>query len=130
MKSTNLHACLILMDIDHFKQFNVLHGHPVGDFVIAEFARILQSIGKRTTAARWGGEEFLILVPGASAQDGVNLAEHLRLTIELNPFIFEGEPLHVTASFGVAVLDLAEANALMKAYRDADEALLRMKPIE
>lgn len=90
----------ILIDIDRFKNVNDTFGHAVGDTTLIHLADIIRR-GIRTTdrAFRWGGEEFLILAVGTSADGGVVLAENLRRKVAAEPF---ETVLHITASFGVA----------------------------
>jgi len=90
---------IILLDLDHFKQVNDVHGHLVGDEVLVSTARILTANTRITdTVGRWGGEEFLIIVPNAGLGDAARLAEKLRSGIETHDFPTVGK---LTASFGV-----------------------------
>jgi diguanylate cyclase (GGDEF)-like protein len=91
---------MILCDIDHFKQVNDRHGHSVGDQVLVEFCRRVQRCLRGSDQlGRWGGEEFLILVPQGTAAGAAVLAEKLRVALAEQPI----EPVgRVTASFGVA----------------------------
>jgi diguanylate cyclase (GGDEF)-like protein len=91
---------LILFDIDHFKRVNDTHGHPVGDEVLRHVVRRCEVLlRKEDVFARWGGEEFLVLVRGAREGGGVHVAESLRMAIAATPV----DPVGiVTASFGVA----------------------------
>jgi diguanylate cyclase (GGDEF)-like protein len=90
---------IILLDLDHFKQVNDVHGHLVGDEVLVSTAKILTT-NTRTcdTVGRWGGEEFLIVVPNANLSNAARLAEKLRGEIEAHDFPTAGK---ITASFGV-----------------------------
>jgi len=91
---------LILFDIDHFKRVNDSHGHAVGDEVLRQVARRCESLLRHEDVfARWGGEEFLVMVRGAREDGGAHVAESLRAAISSLPI----EPVGiVTASFGVA----------------------------
>lgn len=90
----------ILMDLDHFKTINDHQGHGRGDHALRETGRLLRArVRSSDTAARWGGEEFLILCPNTTADQAANLAEALRQAIEDHDF--ETDP-PLTASFGVA----------------------------
>jgi diguanylate cyclase (GGDEF)-like protein/PAS domain S-box-containing protein len=92
--------CLILCDVDHFKTINDRHGHHCGDQVLIAFtARIQQQLRSSDAFGRWGGEEFLILVPHSSAAAALSLARKLCQLIAASPFPQAGR---VTASFGVA----------------------------
>ncbi|WP_175483179.1 GGDEF domain-containing protein [Salinihabitans flavidus] len=111
--STEIHnACInegtgytvLLMDLDHFKQLNDTHGHPAGDFVLREFARICQS-GLRgdDILARWGGEEFIVLLPRTDRITGRAIAERLQTTVAGFAFRFTEETvLRQTVSIGLA----------------------------
>lgn len=93
---------LILCDIDNFKQINDQHGHGVGDAVLCQFSDVMRCNTRASdTLARWGGEEFALLMPLADTDQGVAVAEKLRLSLEQTEFNAVG---HVTASFGVAML--------------------------
>ena len=94
---------IILLDLDHFKQVNDMHGHLVGDEVLVNTARILTANTRSTdTVGRWGGEEFLIVVPNADLGDAARLAEKLRSGIEAHDFPTVGK---LTASFGVTCFE-------------------------
>ena len=91
---------LILMDVDHFKQVNDNFGHLIGDQVIIQLSAIISATLRETDVlARWGGEEFTILVPNCDDACGLRLAEKLRALIEIAEFPDVGK---VTCSFGVA----------------------------
>jgi diguanylate cyclase (GGDEF)-like protein len=93
-------AALVLFDIDHFKRINDRHGHPAGDAVLIEVGRRCAArLGRDDIFARWGGEEFLVLVRGTREDGGLSAAEHLRRAVCELPI----EPVGtVSASFGVA----------------------------
>lgn len=97
-------ACLILMDIDHFKQINDTHGHLIGDIVLQETARIIRnSVRNSDLVARFGGEEFAVITPGDSIESALALAERIRVNLAREPIVLaDGQKLNVTASFGVA----------------------------
>ena len=97
-------ACLILMDIDHFKQINDTHGHLVGDIVIKEIARVIRnSVRNSDLVARFGGEEFAVITPGDNIESALALAERIRANLAREPIVVaDGQQLKVTASFGVA----------------------------
>lgn len=91
---------VILVDLDHFKRVNDTWGHLAGDVVLQEVSQILkEEIGSTHTVGRWGGEEFLIIMPFSNEKDGKLLAEKIRMKIEKHSF---SEAKHITASFGVA----------------------------
>ncbi|NDY55722.1 diguanylate cyclase [Desulfovibrio sulfodismutans] len=95
--------CLILADIDEFKRINDTMGHDVGDQVLAKAAnRLRKNLRHEDVAARWGGEEFLILATACTLEKGVILAEKLRAVVEGRPIRVGEAALNVTMTFGVA----------------------------
>lgn len=120
---------VIFLDIDHFKRVNDDHGHPLGDKVLAAVAKNIAS-GLRDTdvAARFGGEEFVVVTPHTGLSGATDVAQRLIKAIEAHPFDLPGAPggLRITCSAGVASLDesAADAAALLDA---ADKSLYRAK---
>lgn len=99
--------CLLIIDVDHFKAINDRFGHQVGDLVIVEVAGLLtDGLRKSDLLARWGGDEFLVMLPHTSAQEASDLAERLRRSIAGHGFPVVPQ---VTGSFGVAVLQPEES---------------------
>ncbi|SDD71260.1 diguanylate cyclase (GGDEF) domain-containing protein [Cupriavidus sp. YR651] len=98
-------VCLILMDLDHFKRINDRFGHPAGDAVLRDIADLIRShVSAPDVPARFGGEEFAILMPATHGARALALAETLRLTIAAHTIrLSGGARLEVTASFGVAM---------------------------
>jgi diguanylate cyclase (GGDEF)-like protein len=96
---------LVIMDIDHFKSFNDTHGHQKGDEVLAVTAGILQeNIRVNDIACRYGGEEFIVILPGTISEGASVLAEKIRFTLEEESQGRTG--LKITASFGVSTFNL------------------------
>jgi diguanylate cyclase (GGDEF)-like protein len=95
---------LVLCDLDDFKEVNDRHGHLAGDDVLRELATVLQdTVRTIDIAARWGGEEFALILTGTDAAGGAQLAERARAALENRTILTqEGVPVRVTASFGVA----------------------------
>ena len=95
---------VVVVDLDDFKRVNDEHGHPVGDTALRELARVLQRCVREVdVAARWGGEEFLLVLPGTDALGAVRLSERIREYLEERTLVTpEGVPVSMTASFGVA----------------------------
>lgn len=115
---------VIFTDIDFFKEVNDRHGHKTGDLTLQWFAQTLQSeLRKVDTVSRFGGEEFLILLPATPSKDAVLTAEKLRARIASNPCPETGEPL--TASFGVAAITLNDNGESL--VERADRGLYRSK---
>ncbi len=95
---------IIMLDIDRFKQVNDTYGHVMGDQVLKEVAgRIQRSIREYDFVGRYGGEEFLIIMPCASLDETAALAERIRVAIREMPFSFAEHTLHITASLGIAI---------------------------
>jgi diguanylate cyclase (GGDEF)-like protein len=117
---------LLLLDVDHFKQFNDRHGHQAGDEVLRGVGRILaESAREQDFVARYGGEEFAILVPDVALDEAQLAAEHFRSAVEAGKFEYEGLQLQVTASFGLA--EAAAGQAPETLIQRADEALYAAK---
>jgi diguanylate cyclase (GGDEF)-like protein len=120
-------VCLIIADLDDFKHVNDRYGHPFGDVVLQEFANVLRATARETdVAARWGGEEFALVLPGTDADGGVEFAERVRQIFEAQANrAADGLDVQVTASFGVAAFpEAAGHDALIEA---ADGALYAAK---
>ncbi|HAO39480.1 MAG: GGDEF domain-containing protein [Afipia sp.] len=121
-------ACLILMDIDHFKSINDRYGHLEGDHVLKETVRrVRPMLGQNDIFARFGGEEFVILIPGHDLSEANALAKRIRAALETNEIVLSsGAVLTVTASFGVARGNLGQF-AWRRLVEAADAALYRAK---
>ena len=105
-------GALFLIDIDHFKTVNDRHGHAAGDRVLVEIARRLAGVlRERDLVARWGGEEFLVMVDAMPADEAVVLARRLMAALESGPVVVDGQAIPVTASIGFAVFPLAGKSA-------------------
>lgn len=115
---------VILCDLDHFKQINDLYGHDIGDSVLVNFANCLRnSLRQSDVYARWGGEEFIILLPHASADEARIAAQKL---CDLVPGCSgKKNNLKVSASFGVA--QLSEYDSAEELLKRADQALYQAK---
>ncbi|BDA84472.1 PleD family two-component system response regulator [Aureimonas sp. SA4125] len=97
---------VLMADIDHFKRINDGWGHDAGDRVLKEFAaRLKHSLRASDLACRFGGEEFVVLMPEADGRTAQLIAERLRSMVADQPFDISGESISVTVSVGVAVLD-------------------------
>jgi diguanylate cyclase (GGDEF)-like protein len=116
---------VVLADLDGFKDVNDEHGHAVGDEVLRTFAEVLrETLRESDVAGRWGGEEFLLLLPGADEEGAAQLAERVR--VGLVERSIPGAPgLRVTASFGVA--EHASGSDAEQLVAAADGALYRAK---
>ena len=111
-------------DLDHFKKLNDVHGHDAGDNAIRLFSEALRATLRPTDLfARWGGEEFLIVLPGSTMHDSVRVLDRLRERLKHR--VDNGNGPKFTASFGVS--DSSMANDFETIVHRADEALLRAK---
>jgi diguanylate cyclase (GGDEF)-like protein len=108
---------IILIDIDHFKQVNDVHGHQIGDQILIDIAKILTVNTRETdTIGRWGGEEFLVICPQTDAAGVAKLAETLRRKMEQHVFpVIENK----TASFGVTTYRPGDQQKDMVSRADA-----------
>lgn len=118
---------LVVADLDDFKRINDLHGHEAGDDVLREFASVLRlTLRESDFPGRWGGEEFVLLLPGTNAEGGVQLAERVRAALRERSFHGrDGAVFGVTSSFGVAQLQPGEGDRRL--FGEADRALYQAK---
>jgi two-component system, cell cycle response regulator len=117
----------LMLDIDHFKRINDVHGHLAGDYVLKEVARLIQQrIRRDEVLARYGGEEFAIILPETTLEGACALAEGLREKIEESRFVFQGEIIRVTISIGAAIL-VEDHRASLDLIKKADEKLYEAK---
>jgi diguanylate cyclase len=117
---------LAMLDLDHFKRINDNYGHLAGDKVLKIIASVLHKRLRGTDfIARFGGEEFVLLMPSTVPANGKKLLETLRAAIEACPFHFRGEPVTVTLSIGLAAFRAGEHSDLV--LKRADQALYRAK---
>ncbi|MGS2721265.1 GGDEF domain-containing protein [Paraglaciecola aestuariivivens] len=125
----NLKLSLLLVDVDHFKTFNDNYGHLLGDACLVHVADIINQTSKRKTdlAARFGGEEFVLLLVEKEPQDAVDIAEQLRKSIEAQPFVSEGKSYPVTASIGVSSIQPDHKMDPRQLIEQADLALYKAK---
>lgn len=119
---------LVMLDIDHFKQFNDVHGHEAGDTVLVATARLIsEHFREADVICRLGGEEFVVIMPGASAEQATEAVERMLDAMRRHCFIHGGEALgYVSLSCGVASYP-AHANDPLELVRLADQALYRAK---
>lgn len=102
-----LALCLVMFDIDHFKQTNDKFGHQAGDYVLKETCSLIKNkmIRSQDALGRYGGEEFALVLRETPLRIAVEVAERIRSTIEKHSFIFDGKSIPVTISMGVVSLD-------------------------
>jgi diguanylate cyclase (GGDEF)-like protein len=121
------HYCLILFDLDFFKRINDSHGHRAGDIVLKEAVRRAQiELRPYDVLGRYGGEEFMVLLPGCELRAGAVVAERLRKCFADSPFDVDKIQLEVTASFGI-VCSSQPHSSLEMLVDAADSALYRAK---
>jgi diguanylate cyclase (GGDEF)-like protein len=113
----------MLLDIDHFKQVNDQYGHLVGDTVLQEVAAILtKETRARDIVGRWGGEEFMVVLPNAGNGRALEIAESIRMAIKNH---FFGKAGHITISIGVC--EVSEKLRTLEVIDLADRALYKAK---
>jgi diguanylate cyclase len=117
---------LAMLDLDHFKRINDNYGHLAGDKVLKIIASVLRKRLRGTDfIARFGGEEFVLLMPSTVPSAGLKLLESLRASIEACPFHFKGEPVTITVSIGMSAFRPGEHGD--QVLKRADQALYRAK---
>jgi len=115
-----------MIDLDHFKTINDRFGHPTGDDVLRNVADLMErSVRQTDRVARFGGEEFMLLLPDTSAADALHLANKLRQKLADTPIASIGAP--VTASMGLACMPAGKTLALDTLLRQTDQALYQAK---
>jgi two-component system cell cycle response regulator len=119
---------LMFLDIDHFKRINDVHGHPAGDHVLVELAKIAHgALRNEDIFCRYGGEEFAVISRGTELGDAQALAERLRRAIEEHAFSYDGKSIPVTISVGVARAPRAGVGSPAEFIALADETMYAAK---
>jgi len=119
---------IILVDIDYFKKVNDSHGHMVGDQVIIKVAQTLkENLRNSDLLCRWGGEEFMMLLPKCKLADAQLLAEKIRLQIEQQTLVIEGNKITITASFGLC--EYTDGASQSDVFEQVDKALYSAKSL-
>jgi len=120
---------LVLVDIDYFKNINDQFGHDIGDEVLIALSRVFESaVREQDIVSRWGGEEFLILLPATAQADAFEQAERLRQLLDSDSLQIERYPHRITASFGVCEFNPEENLEFL--LKQADIALYKAKAME
>ena len=126
----NHNLCLIMADIDHFKNINDTYGHLAGNQVIKNVAQFLQEFLRNSdSVARYGGEEFAIILPGISESDALIVAERLREAIACMRIEYENYAISVSLSFGISFLKTNKNVSKIELIKEADSALYQAKGI-
>ncbi len=125
MRRENRPIGVVMTDVDHFKSFNDRYGHDVGDQVLRLVGQCLAaSVRGGDYFGRWGGEEFLLVLPGADIIQSAEVAERCRMLLESQRLrTKDGRVLHVTASFGAAATEGASRDDIMTLVQQADKAM-------
>lgn len=121
-------VAVALFDVDHFKHVNDSFGHDTGDAVLRGLTQVVKGrIRESDILSRWGGEEFILLLPSTDALGAANLCERLRSALEAHEWHSYAAGLRVTASFGFAVVDVPCPSQVETLLKEADAALYRAK---
>jgi len=128
-RRNGLPMCLLMLDVDHFKNVNDTYGHLSGDRVLRQIAKtLIERTRAQDQVVRFGGEEFLVIVPDTDVDGALTLAETLRTSIENVAFVTEeGKAINVTVSIGVSQLRASGSQQPEKLIALADQALYRAK---
>lgn len=121
---------VLILDIDHFKSINDRYGHLAGDQVLRQFSSVIRKmVSKKTLCFRYGGEEFIILIPQGTLTDAIETADYLREVIVHTPFVIsEDESIEITTSIGIA-LKTETTQDYTKIIEHADQALYEAKEL-
>ncbi len=128
-RSTRHHRELsvVMIDLDHFKAVNDTHGHLAGDRVLRQVAELVKArVRREDVLARFGGEEFALLLPETSLDEAVRFVEKIQALVEETVFSFDDEEIRVTVSIGVAAVDVPPVDAL-ELIKAADQYLYKAK---
>lgn len=121
---TNEPVCLMMIDIDHFKNINDTHGHPTGDAVLKEVAlRIKTNVREMDIVSRYGGEEFVVILPSCKLQDAFDIGERIRKEVASKPVSVNKVDIPVTVSAGISSYPESSSSE-KQLLQSADEALL------
>lgn len=126
---TRISTAIMMIDLDHFKQINDTHGHEVGNLVLKQTARLIRDTTRKLDIqCRYGGEEFVVILPSTELMLAAHVAQRLRESIESTPiFLADDSAVSVTASIGLALHSADEPLTATALINTADEQLYRAK---
>ena len=114
--------CIAIGDIDYFKKINDTYGHDAGDFILTELAKFFETYMKdKGSVARWGGEEFLFVLPKVNGDEGLRILDEMRRQIEASKFVFKDVTIEVTMTFGID--EYSEVSGIDRTIDEADKKL-------
>jgi len=115
---------LVMFDIDHFKSFNTNYGHRGGDTALRQLTQRISKVRVREDEifARWGGEEFALILPNANHEQALKIGEHLCQLTRSTPIFYKEQELPISISIGVATLEQKDMEELLKDEKDLEEA--------
>ncbi len=128
-RATRYHhpLALLLLDIDHFKEYNDTHGHLEGDKVLVRFSHVLKScLRTNDSAYRYGGEEFTVILPETAADEARPVAQRIRVALEAEKF-FPPSGLEVSNTISIGVTEYQPAEAMASFIKRADQAMYMSK---
>jgi diguanylate cyclase (GGDEF)-like protein len=129
-RRSKLSTGLIMIDLDHFKNVNTLYGHESGNTVLAWAGKIIKdSVRVIDVPCRYGGEEFALILPGASLRQSMAIAQRLMETLRGNPVILKDASLTITASLGVAVFTYGDESSSGEFLDKCDQLLYKAKEL-
>jgi diguanylate cyclase (GGDEF)-like protein len=127
LDANNMPLSLIIIDVDNFKRLNDLYGHTIGDYALSYIASLLKHIPLCTHASfRYGGDEYLILLPNISKINAVQLSKTVQEAIKKNPFKIQDQQYPITVSMGVAHREM-DGGSFQELFELADKALYMAK---
>lgn len=120
--------CLLMVDLDRFKEINDAYGHAAGDQCLRHFARVASERIRRTDLlARTGGDEFCLILPDTTIGEGMRVVDALLQSLRQDVMVFDGVALPFTASIGIVQWDPAHPQSVEELRADVDQALYRAK---